>query len=180
MKLTGKVLVVDDEAHIRMFVSVLVKSMGDPVVLEAANGEIALEVYARERPRLVLLDVNMPRLDGLQTLRALKLADPGCVVVMLTSLVNRQTVEECLHLGAVAYLRKDNPPDQMTAQLSKIIDDCLGEMTSGEKAPGERPPAEKAPSEKPPAEKPPAEKPPAEKPAGENEPGAKPPGDVQP
>ena len=127
MKLTGKVLVADDEAHIRKFVTMLVKALGEPTVLEAANGEEALQIYERERPELVLLDVNMPRLDGLQTLRALKLADPGCVVVMLTSLVNRQTVEECLHLGAAAYLRKDNPPDEMTAQLSKIVEDCFGE-----------------------------------------------------
>ena len=53
-------------------------------------------------------------------------SDPACTVVMLTSLVNRQTVEECLHLGAVGYLRKDNPPDEMTAQLKKIINDCFG------------------------------------------------------
>ncbi|MSU51829.1 MAG: response regulator [Opitutaceae bacterium] len=127
MKLSGKVLVVDDEAHIRKFVSLLVKSLGEPVVLEASNGEEALQVYEREKPDLVLLDVNMPRIDGFQTLRSLKLADPDCKVVMLTSLVNRQTVEECLHLGAVAYLRKDNPLAEMMVQLTKIIDDCFGD-----------------------------------------------------
>ena len=69
MKLIGQVLVVDDEAHIRKYVTMLVNSLGKPVVLEASNGEEALLVYAREKPDLVLLDVNMPRLDGLQTLR---------------------------------------------------------------------------------------------------------------
>ena len=126
MKLEGKVLVVDDEAHIRKFVSLMIKSLGDPTVLQAANGLEALQVYERENPHLVLLDVNMPRIDGLQTLRQLKHIDPQCTVVMLTSLVNRQTVEECLHLGAAGYLRKDNPPDEMTAQLGKIIRDCFG------------------------------------------------------
>jgi CheY-like chemotaxis protein len=126
MKLEGKVLVVDDEAHIRKFVSVMIQSLGEPVVLQAANGNEALQVYEREKPNLVLLDVNMPRVDGLQTLRNLKRVDPKCTVVMLTSLVNRQTVEECLHLGAVGYLRKDNPPDEMTAQLKKLIGDCFG------------------------------------------------------
>lgn len=126
MKLEGKVLVVDDEAHIRKFVMLMLGTLGDPVVLQAANGTEALQVYEREKPNLVLLDVNMPRIDGLQTLRALKRFDPNCVVVMLTSLVNRQTVEECLQLGAVGYLRKDNPPDEMLAQLKRIIDDCLG------------------------------------------------------
>ena len=65
--------------------------------------------------------------DRIETLRKLKLLDPDCVVVMLTSLVNRQTVEECLHLGAVAYLRKDNPPEDMTSRLRKIVDDWFEE-----------------------------------------------------
>jgi CheY-like chemotaxis protein len=126
MKLTGRVLVVDDEAHIRKFVIQLVKELGEPTIFQAANGEEALKVYERERPVLVLLDVNMPRVDGIETLRRLKLLDPGCMVIMLTSLVNRQTVEACLHLGAIAYLRKDNPPDDMTVRLRKIVDDYLG------------------------------------------------------
>jgi len=126
MTLTGKVLVVDDEAHIRKFVIALVKQLGEPEILQAANGTEALEVYENERPVLVLLDVNMPRIDGIETLRRLKLMDPGCAVIMLTSLVNRQTVEECLHLGALAYLRKDNPPDDMLVRLRKIVEAHLG------------------------------------------------------
>ena len=121
MNLAGKVLVVDDEAHIRKFVTLFLQSMGDITVVQAANGTEALQVYEREKPQLVLLDVNMPRIDGLQTLRSLKTSDPSCAVVMLTSLVNRQTVEECLNLGALGYLRKDNPPPEMTAQLGKFV-----------------------------------------------------------
>lgn len=126
MTLRGKVLVVDDEAHIRKFVSDLIKSLGEPVILQAASGTEALEIFERERPVLVLLDVNMPRVDGIETLRRMKQMDPGCLVIMLTSLVNRQTVEECLQLGAVAYLRKDNPPDDMLARLKKIVDTHFG------------------------------------------------------
>lgn len=128
MKPMGTVLVVDDEAHIRKFVSMMIESLGGAVVFQAANGREALQIYEREKPDLVLLDVNMPRFDGLQTLRELKHLYPACTVVMLTSLVNRQTVEECLHLGAVGYLRKDNPPDEMTVQLRNIITDCIGHM----------------------------------------------------
>lgn len=125
MNLTGKVLVVDDEAHIRKFVTLFVRSMGDLAVVEASNGAEALQAYEREKPQLVLLDVNMPRVDGLQTLRNLKRSDPESVVVMLTSLVNRQTVEECLQLGALGYLRKDNPPEEMIAQLGKFLTAAL-------------------------------------------------------
>jgi CheY-like chemotaxis protein len=135
MTFKGKVLVVDDEAHIRKFVSQLVQSLGEPVILQASNGNEALLVYEREKPALVLLDVNMPRVDGIETLRRLKVFDPECNVVMLTSLVNRQTVEQCLHLGAVAYLRKDNPPDDMTVRLKKIIESCFGGKEAAPKSP---------------------------------------------
>ena len=127
MKFTGKVLVVDDEAHIRKYVGLLVKSLGSPTVVEAPDGEAALQAYDVEQPDLVLLDVNMPRFDGLQTLKALRQKDPECMVVMLTSLVNRQTVEECLRLGAAGYLRKDTPQEEMTAQLAEILAECFGE-----------------------------------------------------
>ncbi len=127
MNFTGKVLIVDDEAHIRKFVGLIVKSLGRPTIIEAPDGEAALHIFDLERPDLVLLDVNMPRLDGIQTLQRLKQHDPDCLVVMLTSLVNRQTVEECLRLGATGYLRKDTPPQEITAQLSAIIAECFGD-----------------------------------------------------
>jgi CheY-like chemotaxis protein len=130
MKLEGKILVVDDEPHIRKFVTLFLQSMGDITVVQAANGTEALPIYEQERPQLVLLDVNMPRTDGLQTLRNLKQVDPACVVVMLTSLVNRQTVEECLNRGALGYLRKDNPPDEMAAQLRKFVTAALTPKTA--------------------------------------------------
>lgn len=125
MSFTGKVLVVDDEAHIRKYVSLIVKTLGQPTVVEAPNGEEALLAYSREKPDLVLLDVNMPRMDGLQALQALRQLDPECVVVMLTSLVNRQTVEECLRLGARGYLRKDTPRQEIAEQLRQIIADSF-------------------------------------------------------
>lgn len=128
MTLKGKILIVDDESHIRKFVTLMVKSLGEPVVLEASNGADAVEIYVREKPDLVLLDVNMPRMDGLETLRNLKREDPDCRVIMLTSLVNRHTVEECLELGAAAYLRKDNPPEELPAHLAKVIAACFGEQ----------------------------------------------------
>jgi two-component system chemotaxis response regulator CheY len=121
MNFSGKVLLVDDEAHIRKLLSLIIGTLGPATVIEAANGEEALAAYKREQPDLVLLDVNMPKVDGLQALRRLKEEDPDCLVVMLTSLINRQTVEECLRLGAADYLRKDLPRAELTAQLARIV-----------------------------------------------------------
>jgi len=121
MNFTGKILITDDEAHIRMFLGLVVRRLGQPTVIEATNGQEAVTVYERHRPDLVLLDVNMPVMDGVQALEKIRQADPDAFVVMLTSLTNRQTVEDCARLGAVSYLRKDLPRDELIAQLSQII-----------------------------------------------------------
>jgi len=118
MSFAGTVLLVDDESHIRKYVGLILRQVAQPTVVEAANGEEALIAYARERPQLVLLDVNMPHMDGIETLRRLKEIDPACEVIMLTSLANRKTVEDVLALGAVDYLRKDTSKDEMAKTLA--------------------------------------------------------------
>jgi two-component system chemotaxis response regulator CheY len=125
MNFQGTILLVDDEAHIRKFVTLILKQLGAPKLLEAANGEEALEVYKRETPDLVLLDISMPLLDGLATLKKLKEIDPDCVVVMLTSMVNRQSVDEALAAGATNYIRKDTPKEEISKALSETIQACF-------------------------------------------------------
>lgn len=125
MNFQGSILLVDDEIHIRKFVSLILKQLGAPKLLEAANGEEALEVYQRENPDLVLLDISMPLLDGLATLKKLKEIDPQCVVVMLTSMVNRQSVDEALAAGAANYIRKDTPKEEIAKALSDTIQTCF-------------------------------------------------------
>ncbi|HRE82114.1 MAG TPA: response regulator [Opitutaceae bacterium] len=130
MKFEGKILLVDDEAHVRKYVGLITRTLGSPTVVEASNGQEALEVYKREKPDLVLLDVNMPILDGIGTLRELKKIDPDAVVIMLTSLANRQTVEESLELGASNYIRKDTPKDEIALRLRETIEAIFGSEES--------------------------------------------------
>jgi DNA-binding NarL/FixJ family response regulator len=125
MPFTGKILLVDDEPHVRKFIGLLARGLGSPVIIEAANSEEALAKYIEESPDLVLLDVNLPGQDGLQILAAILAHDPDAKVVMLTSLANRQTVEESLRLGAVGYIRKDTPKEAILAELSEIVRENL-------------------------------------------------------
>ncbi len=138
MKFHGKVLLVDDEAHIRKFVGLILRKFCNPTIVEASDGAEALAMFAQKKPDLVLLDVNMPNLDGLQTLQRLLQLAPEANVVMLTSLVNRQTVEECVRLGALGYIRKDTPREEIGAQLESIMTDCFEPEASP--APGATPP----------------------------------------
>ena len=125
MNFAGSILLVDDEAHIRKFISLLLRHLGVTRIFEAHNGVEAIEVYKKESPDLVMLDVNMPAMDGIETLRAQKALNPDCVVVMLTSLANRQTIDEAAALGAANYIRKDAPPEDIGRALSDTIDSCF-------------------------------------------------------
>jgi CheY-like chemotaxis protein len=135
MNFSGSILLVDDESHIRKFISLLLRHLGVTRIFEAANGSLALEVYKKESPDLVMLDVNMPVMDGIETLRALKALNPDCVVVMLTSLANRQTIDEAVALGAANYIRKDAPPEEIGRALSDTIDNCFESEEPEDEAP---------------------------------------------
>lgn len=126
MKFDGKILLVDDESHVRKYVGLIARTLGSPRVVEASNGREAVETYQRENPDLVLMDVNMPILDGIGALREIMALDPNAVVIMLTSLANRQTVEEALSLGAANYIRKDTAKDEITKALATTIEALFG------------------------------------------------------
>jgi len=122
MNFDGTILLIDDEAHIRKFVGLILKQqLGNPTILEAANGQEGIDAYQRESPDLVLLDISMPVMDGLQTLRRLKEIDPDCLVVMLTSMANRQTVEDAQVHGAVNYIRKDTPKEEIARAIAQTV-----------------------------------------------------------
>jgi CheY-like chemotaxis protein len=125
MNFTGKILLVDDEPHIRKFVGTILKQITKPTLLEAGDGEEAIALYQKEKPDLVLLDVNMPLMGGLETLERLMKIDPDAVVIMLTSLANRQTVEQASALGAANYIRKDTPKAEIAQALTETIDACF-------------------------------------------------------
>ncbi len=108
-----RAMIVDDDDHVRTFLIVLLRKVVSGNILEARNGEEAIETYRRERPDLILLDVNMPVMDGLETLTKLREINPDVVVIMITSLAMRKIVEDALRGGAAHFIRKDTPKPQV-------------------------------------------------------------------
>lgn len=125
MNFQGTILLVDDEAHIRKYVGLILRGLGAPTIIEATNGMEGVAAYQRENPDLVLLDVNMPIMEGIETLKKIKEIDPDAIVIMLTSLANRQTIDQAIELGAANYIRKDSSREEITAALSETIDACF-------------------------------------------------------
>jgi two-component system chemotaxis response regulator CheY len=108
-----RVVVVDDEDHVRKLIKSVVKSMNCEVVGEANNGKDAVKIFYELKPHMLLLDINMPLQSGKRALAAIKKKFPKAFVIMLTSLSDRETVEDCINLGASGLIRKDLPIDDM-------------------------------------------------------------------
>lgn len=101
-----KVLIVDDNDVMRTLLRALLRDEAYQVVGEARNGLQALEQIASLQPDLVCLDVIMPDLDGLETLRAIRRDHPRVVVVMVTGMASVENVQEALKLGAAGFVIK--------------------------------------------------------------------------
>lgn len=102
-----RVMLVDDHPVLRVgLASVLTASHGFAVVAEAEDGSSALALDRQERPDVVLLDVSMERMDGMETLRSLRTECPGARVIMLTSSKAPEDAALALSAGAVGYLVK--------------------------------------------------------------------------
>jgi two-component system chemotaxis response regulator CheY len=116
-KLAIRVLLADDEAHVRLFVKAVLASLGCEIVGEAADGKQALELFDKSSPDLVLLDINMPVMDGLAALKALRAKSEKVAIVMLTSLASSEVVEQALDAGATYHLRKDLPMAELKEEF---------------------------------------------------------------
>jgi two-component system, chemotaxis family, chemotaxis protein CheY len=116
------VLIVDDESHVRAFLRLLLREIGISECWEAADGVSAVQLAQQHQPELVLLDVNLPGLNGLQVLAQLKDVIPNVPVVMVTSQSAISTVSEAVRLGAVGYLLKHSPKDETLKALNEVLD----------------------------------------------------------
>ncbi|HKK18835.1 MAG TPA: response regulator [Opitutales bacterium] len=116
-------LIVDDEAHLRTYLKLILKQIGFTNFHEAVNGQEAVDIYRDCKPEIVLMDVNMPVMEGIEALREIIEFDEEAVVVMTTSVVSRQAVETSVELGASHYIRKDMKKEEIAEVLDTLIND---------------------------------------------------------
>jgi len=115
-------LIVDDEPHVRVLVRVLLKQLGIETVWEAADGTEALEKAAAHKPHVILLDINLPQVGGLEVLGKLKAAHPEIPVIIVSSQSTMKTVIQTRELGAEAYVLKHAPKAEVLQMLSEAFD----------------------------------------------------------
>jgi DNA-binding NarL/FixJ family response regulator len=115
-----RVLIVDDHPLTREALSALLEQHGFAVVGQAASGEEAIERARELLPELVLLDLSMPGMDGLEALPRLRATAPGCEVVVLTASGTEENLLGAIRGGAAGYLLKNEPPERIVAFLRGV------------------------------------------------------------
>ncbi len=116
------VLIIDDEPHVRVVFRVLLKQLGIQTVWEAADGATALEMATANHPQVVLLDINLPHMNGLEVLARLKAAHPSMPVIIVSSQNTMKTVIQARELGAAAYVLKHAPKAEVLQMISDAFD----------------------------------------------------------
>jgi DNA-binding NarL/FixJ family response regulator len=116
-----RVLVADDQAMVRAGFRMLLADEADiDVVAEASNGLEAIDKAERFHPTVVLMDIRMPELDGLEATRRILAADPAARILILTTFDLDQYIYEALKAGASGFVLKDDPPEQLIAAIHTV------------------------------------------------------------
>jgi two-component system chemotaxis response regulator CheY len=116
------VLIADDLTFIKLVLKDLVEKAGFRVVAEASDGEEAVEFFQDKRPDVVLMDVTMPKMDGLAALRKILEIDPGAKVIMCSALGQQKLIAQALKMGAKDFIVKPFRPERVVASIKKILD----------------------------------------------------------
>lgn len=115
------VLIVDDAEFMRAMLREIVQDLGWTVVAEAGDGAEAVELQARLRPDLTLLDLTMPTMDGNEALAAILARDPEARVVMITALGQKDQVLAAIKLGARDFILKPFDAERVGATLTRLL-----------------------------------------------------------
>jgi two-component system chemotaxis response regulator CheY len=113
-------MIVDDAQFMRLRVAKLLTQHGHEII-EAADGEAAINTYRQVRPDLVLMDITMPRKDGLTALVEIRALDPKAKVVMLTALGQQGVILQAMQAGAKDFLVKPLDSERMIKVLQKVL-----------------------------------------------------------
>jgi len=115
-------LIVDDASFMRTVLKDIVKTNGlASQIIEAGDGVEGVKNYQRYRPDLVTMDINMPKADGIQALRAIMKLDPGAKVVMVSSVEQKEIVQDAMRIGARDYVVKPFDRSSVPLVLNKVL-----------------------------------------------------------
>lgn len=118
-----RVMVVDDSRVVRLQMQMLFEGTDFEIAAHCLNGEEAISQYSQIQPDLVTMDIIMPGMDGLETARAILEENPDARIVMVSSLVYEDTLNEADQIGAKGFIYKPFDRDLLLAALEKALED---------------------------------------------------------
>jgi len=115
------ILICDDAAFMRMMIKDILTKNGYNIAGEAENGVKAVERYAELKPDLVLMDITMPEMDGIQALKKIKEADSSALVIMCSAMGQQAMVIESIQAGAKDFIVKPFQADRVIEAVKKVV-----------------------------------------------------------
>lgn len=115
-----KILICDDSLMIRRQLKNMILGLGDYEIVEAANGNVAIEVYKENKPNLVYMDIIMPELDGIGAVEGIMEIDKSAKVIMLSSVGTKENLSRALKAGAVDFIQKPVEIEVLKRTLGKF------------------------------------------------------------
>ena len=116
------ILICDDAAFMRMMIKDILTKNGYNIAGEAENGAKAVEKYAELKPDLVLMDITMPEMDGIEALKKIKETDPNAAVIMCSAMGQQAMVIESIQSGAKDFIVKPFQADRVLEAVRKLLD----------------------------------------------------------
>ena len=117
----AKVLIVDDAAFMRMMIKDILEKNGFEVVGEASNGIVAVDLYKKEKPDVVTMDITMPDMDGIEAVKAIKEFDPAAKVIMCSAMGQQSMVMDAIKSGAKDFIVKPFQADRVLEAINKVL-----------------------------------------------------------
>ena len=119
--MAGKILIVDDAAFMRMMIKDVLTKNGFEVIGEAENGKIAIDRYKELNPDLVIMDITMPEMNGIDALKGIKAANSAAKVVMCSAMGQQAMVIEAIQSGAKDFIVKPFQADRVCEAVRKVL-----------------------------------------------------------
>lgn len=117
----GKIMLVDDASFMRLMLRTLLLELGHQIVAEAGNGEQAVKMYPRACPDLVIMDITMPDMDGVEAVKNIMALDPEATIIMCSAVGHRNMVLEAMNAGAKDFIVKPFQKERVEFAVSKLL-----------------------------------------------------------
>jgi len=119
--MANKVLIVDDAAFMRMMIKDILEKNGYDVIGEASNGLVAVDLYKKEKPDVVTMDITMPDMDGIEAVKQIRAFDPNAKIIMCSAMGQQSMVMDAIKSGAKDFIVKPFQADRVLEAIKKVI-----------------------------------------------------------